>query len=236
MLRPQILAAALMTLVFTVLCGIAYPLVIYGIGQTAFRQKVDGSFVTQHGRVVGSKLIGQSFSDKNGNPDLRYFQPRPSAAGTGYDALSSGASNLGPAADKLIAKCFPVPKTDSKGNPVLDAKGNAVNETNPDGTQVCDPNTVPQRVLAYRQSYGLAGDQAVPVDAVTASGSGLDPNISVANALLQAPTVAKTRGMSVRLVAALVRDHITDRTFGVLGEKVVNVLQLNLSLDAAQGR
>jgi K+-transporting ATPase ATPase C chain len=236
MLRPQILAAILMTLVFTVLCGLIYPLVVYGIGQAAFADKANGSFITQHGREVGSSLLGQSFTDADGNPDLRYFQPRPSAAGNGYDPLNSSATNLGPGADKLIGQCNPVPKTDDKGNPVLGPDGNQINQTNSDGSPVCDPSSVPQRVAAYRQTYGLGPHAHVPVDAVTASGSGLDPHISVANALFQARSVADHRKLPVEKVLELVLDHTEQRQFGFLGEKTVNVLQLNLALDAMPGR
>ncbi|HSS09104.1 MAG TPA: potassium-transporting ATPase subunit C, partial [Acidimicrobiales bacterium] len=121
--------------------------------------------------------------------------------------------------------------TDKSGRPETDAKGNPIYEKNPDGTYVCNPNTVPQRVIAYRQLNGLAPAATVPVDAVTASGSGLDPDISEANALLQAPRVAKARGIPVDRVIALVHQHTSTRAWGVLGEKTVNVLDLNLALD-----
>jgi K+-transporting ATPase ATPase C chain len=238
MIRRQLIPAIMLSVVATLTLGIGYPLVVYAIGQAGFKDKANGSLITRNGQVVGSKLIGQSFTDSNGNIDLRYFQPRPSAAGTnGYDPLGpSSATNLGPGDPKLVEQCLPVPSTDSNGNPVLDSNGNPVNETNPDGSPVCNPNTVPQRVLAYRQTYDLPADQRVPVDAVTASQSGLDPDISVANAILQAPIVAKNRGMSVDDVLALVQAHTADPIFGFLGEKVVHVVELNLALDAAQGR
>jgi K+-transporting ATPase ATPase C chain len=237
MLRRQLTTALLTTLALTVLLGLIFPLAVWALGQTAFRNQADGSFVSANGKVVGSSLIGQSFTDKDGNPDLRYFQPRPSAAGNGYDAMASSSSNLGPSNPKLVGDCNPVPKKDAAGNAVVDAKGNPVNETNADGTPVCDPNSVPQRVLAYRAAYHLGANDPVPVDAVTASGSGLDPGISVANALIQARTVATRRRLTVGDVTALVLSHTTDRQFGFLGEKAVNVLELNLALDqAAQAR
>jgi K+-transporting ATPase ATPase C chain len=163
-------------------------LVVTGVAQVFFRDKANGSLVKVDGTVVGSGLIGQQFSDPT------YFHPRPSAAGTGYDALSSSFSNLGP--------------------------------TNPDLL-----SSVEDRVKAYREENGLAGTQAVPVDAVTASASGLDPDISVANAKLQAPRVAKARGMSVDDVLKLVDEHTTGRQWGFLGDPGVNVLRLNLALD-----
>jgi K+-transporting ATPase ATPase C chain len=140
------------------------------------------------GEVVGSSLIGQQFSDAG------YFHPRPSAAGTGYDALASSFSNLGP--------------------------------TNPDFLA-----TVEERVATYREENGLADTQMVPVDAVTASASGLDPDISVANAKLQAPRVAEARGLPLERVLELVDQHTNGRQWGFLGEPGVNVLRLNLALD-----
>jgi K+-transporting ATPase ATPase C chain len=168
---------------------------VYGVSQVAFKHKADGSFVqNKSGQVVGSSLIGQSFLDANGNALTKYFQPRPSAAGTGYDALASGASNLGPSNPTLLA-------------------------------------AVAQRVAAYRTLNGLDAATPVPVDAVTASASGLDPDISVANAKLQAARVAHARGLSIETVQRLIAKHTEDRQLGVLGEKVVNVLELNLDLD-----
>jgi len=236
MLRRQIVTAVAVTVALTVLLGVVYPLAVWAVGQTAFRHQANGSFVSLNGKVVGSSLIGQNFIDKDGNPDLRYFQPRPSAAGNGYDAMNSSSSNLGPSNPKLVGQCNPVLKKDDKGNPVVDAKGNAVDETNADGSPVCDPNSVPQRVLAYRAAYDLAANEPVPVDAVTASGSGLDPQISLANALIQARTVALRRRMTVGAVTALVMSHTEDRQLGFLGEKAVNVLELNLALDRAESR
>jgi len=195
-LRRQLFTAVKVTVALLVLLGGLYPAAVWAVGQVAFSHQADGSFVTSNGKAVGSSLIGQSFSDKDGNPIPKYFQPRPSEHG--YDATNSGGSNLGPSNPKLI-------------------------------------DAVRQRVLAYRQFNGLAGAAGVPVDAVTESGSGLDPDISVANALDQAPRVAKERGFPVATVTELVDSHTDGRAWGVLGEKTVNVLDLNLALDKLNG-
>jgi len=193
-MRRQLLTGLLMTIALTVLLGLVYPLAMTGVAQVVFPDRANGSLVKDDGRVVGSSLIGQRFVRKDGSPDPRYFQPRPSAAGDGYDALSSGGSNDGPSSQTLL-------------------------------TNVSD------RVAAYRTLNGLAPHATVPVDAVTASGSGLDPDISAANALLQAPRVARARRIPVATVLALVRSHTDGRQLGFLGEKTVNVLDLNLALD-----
>ena len=183
-LGPSVLGV----LVFTVLCGLIYPLVVTGVAQVAFHDKANGSLVKVDGVVVGSTLIGQQFAD------AKYFHPRPSAAGTGYDGLASSASNLGP--------------------------------TNPDFLASID-----ERVAAYRQENSLRASQLVPVDAVTASGSGLDPDISVANAKLQAARVAQARNMTVDDVLKAVEAHTSGRQWAIFGEPGVNVLELNLALD-----
>jgi len=213
-MRAQILAAVRAVVVFTVLLGLAYPLTVTLISQLTFGDEADGSLVRRDGDVVGSELLGQTFS----GPE--YFHGRPTAAGgaasgseievldadgepTGETMLASaddistaasGASNLGPTNEDLLA-------------------------------------TVEERIAEYREENGLADDAEVPVDAVTASASGLDPHISVANARLQAERVADERGMPVEDVLALVDDHISGRDLGFLGEKGVNVLELNLALD-----
>ncbi len=190
-MRRQLLPALLSMIVFTLVLGVGYPLAVTAIGQVVFSDKADGSLVTNEaGEVVGSRLIGQTFTDDS------YFKPRPSAAGTGYDGAASSGSNLGP--------------------------------TNPDLL-----DTVAERVAEYREDNGLGEQVAVPVDAVTASGSGLDPHISVANARLQAPRVADERGMDVADVLSLVDEHTTARSLGFLGEPAVVVLELNLALDEA---
>jgi len=188
-MRRQLFPALMMMVVFTVIAGLAYPLVVTGIAQGLFNNKADGSLVENaDGQVVGSSLIGQSFSEPE------YFHPRPSAAGDGYDGSASSGSNLGPTNDDLLA-------------------------------------SVEERADAYREENRLDADAQVPVDAVTASASGLDPNISVANARLQAPRVAEERGLDLDTVMRLVDDHTSGRDVGFLGEKRVNVLELNLALD-----
>ena len=183
-MRRQLLAAVVVFLAFTVLTGIAYPLAVTGIAQVVFPSRADGSLVERDGKVVGSRLIGQNFEGP------RYFHPRPSAAGDGYDAMSSSASNLGP--------------------------------TNPDLL-----DAVAERRAAYRQVNGVPA----PVDALTASGSGLDPHISPANARAQAIRVARERGLDLTSLLRLVDEHTDGRSLGFLGESGVNVLELNLALD-----
>jgi K+-transporting ATPase ATPase C chain len=206
-MRRQLVTGLLMTIALTLVLGIAYPLVVTGVSQVAFNKRADGSFVENaDGKVVGSSLIGQSFT----KPE--YFHPRPSAAGAGagYDALASSASNLGPSSQKLLDGQKDDPATKD------------VDESF-DGVR--------QRVAEYRKENGLSPQVHVPVDAVTASGSGLDPDISVANARIQALRVARARGVSVDQVLRLVAGHTQSRPLGVLGEKAVDVLTLNLALD-----
>jgi K+-transporting ATPase ATPase C chain len=185
-MRRQVLPALLAFFCFTVLTGLAYPLVVTGVAQVAFPNRADGSLVERDGRIVGSRLIGQAFAGE------RYFHPRPSAAGDGYDAMSSSASNLGPTNEDLISE-------------------------------------VRNRVQTYDQANGRSG--SVPGDAVTASGSGLDPHISPANAREQAPRVAQARGLPLTEVLSLIDEHTDERSLGFLGEPGVNVLELNLALD-----
>lgn len=231
MLRRQLLTALKVTVVLIVGFGLLYPAAVWGVSQVVFPSQADGSLVSRNGSVVGSALIGQSFLGKDGAPLAQYFQPRPSDAGAGYDGNASSASNLGPSSPSLLATCLPVPAVDAAGKAVVDAEGQPVEETNPDGSLVCNPNTVPQRVLAYRTFNDLAPGTPVPVDAVTASGSGLDPDISVANAVDQAARVAAARHVPLAQVTALVHSHIRSRPWGFLGENTVNVLDLNLALD-----
>jgi K+-transporting ATPase ATPase C chain len=186
----QLRPAAVALVVFTLVCGLAYPLVTLAIGQVAFADSANGSLIEVDGAVVGSELLGQGFAAPE------YFHPRPSAAGAGYDGASSSGSNLGP--------------------------------TNPEYLAL-----VEERVVAYRELNGLSDDVRVPADAVTASASGLDPHISLANAQLQAPRVAETRGMTTDEVLALIDQHVDPRPLGILGDPGVNVLQLNLALDGA---
>jgi potassium-transporting ATPase KdpC subunit len=212
-MRRQLVPAIVSMVILTVLFGLLYPLVVTAVAQVAFKDKADGSLVTRNGKTVGSSLLAQSFTNAKGVPMRQYFQPRPSAAS--YDPTYSTGSNYGPLNPKLVAKCLEV--------------------ENKDGTKQCDPNTVPQRAKAYRKLNGLSASTKIPVDAVTASGSGLDPDISVANARLQAARVARARGLSKSKVLQLVDDHTDGRPLGILGEKTVNVLDLNLALDKLRG-
>jgi potassium-transporting ATPase KdpC subunit len=237
-MRRQLLTGLLVTICLVVLVGVVYPVAVWGVGRMAFRHQTDGSFVTVNGKPVGSSLIGQSFTDKNGDPLPRYFQPRPSSAGSsGYDPTSSGGSNLGPANPNLVGNSIDDPAANPYRTPAdpycvpVPVPGKPGYQKNPDGSYVCNPNTVPERVIAYRELNGLDPAAPVPVDAVTASGSGLDPDISVANALDQAPRVARARGLPLAGVIALVHQHTAGRPWGILGEKTVNVLDLNLALD-----
>jgi K+-transporting ATPase ATPase C chain len=187
----QSLAGLRVLLALTLVTGVLYPLAVLLVAQGLFPRTANGSLVTADGRVVGSSLIGQSVDDP------RYFWPRPSAAGDGYDALASGASNLGPENPELVAQ-------------------------------------VRQRRADVAAADGV--DPAdVPPDALTASGSGLDPHISPAYARQQVARVARARGVGAEQVAELVDAHTQGRQLGFLGEPRVNVLELNLALDGLRG-
>jgi K+-transporting ATPase ATPase C chain len=171
------------------LCGV-YPLVVFGVSQLLFPHQATGSLlVDRSGAVRGSALLAQNFTG------AKYFHPRPSAAGAnGFDATSSGGSNLGPTSSNLVAN-------------------------------------LTQNIATWRSDNGLATNAIVPADAVTASASGLDPHISVANAELQIPRVAKARGLSEDRVRKLVQQNTRGRDFGVFGEPRVNIMTLNFALD-----
>lgn len=204
MLR-QLFPAFRATVVLAVLTGLLFPLVITGVAQVIFPAQANGSLIRDAGgQVIGSRLIGQPFS----KPE--YFHPRPSAAGSGYAGEASSGTNLGPTSAKLIQGIKDDPATKDTDESYAGVK---------------------QLVEAYRQENRLAPDARVPVDAVTRSASGLDPHISLANALLQAPRVAAARGADAERVTALIRRHTEGRDLGVLGEPRVNVLALNMALD-----
>jgi len=184
-LRISLIATLLLAVI---VCGV-YPLAVWGIAQGFFPHQANGSLIVRDGKVIGSELIAQNFTGS------KYFHPRPSSAGeTGYDAASSGGSNLGPLSKKLL-----------------------------DGVQ--------ERVLAYRAENRLPATTPIPADAVTASSSGLDPHITLENALLQAGRVARARGLTEDAVRAAIKTHTQGPDLGLLGEERVNVLKLNLALD-----
>jgi K+-transporting ATPase ATPase C chain len=203
-MRRQLLPSLLMVLLFTVITGLVYPLVVTGIAQVLFHDKANGSLIEVNGRTVGSQRIGQMFT----KPE--YFHPRPSSAGDGYDGSQSLGSNLGPTNDKLLYG-----QTDDPNTKDVDESFQGIE----------------QRAAAYREENGLAADASVPVDAVTGSASGLDPHITVANAMLQAPRVAAARNLSLEQVEDLIDRHTDGRGLGFLGEPGVNVLELNVDLD-----
>ncbi|HLX09749.1 MAG TPA: potassium-transporting ATPase subunit KdpC [Thermoanaerobaculia bacterium] len=180
--------AILVTVALTLLLGVAYPLAVTGLARLLFPDQAQGSLLRRGGKVVGSRLLGQPFAGS------RYFHPRPSAAGAGYDPMASGGTNLGPTSRKLV---------DQVGAAAAAARAER-------------PGT------------------PVPVDLVTSSGSGLDPHLTPAAAEFQVPRVARERGMPDDVVRQLVRRHTEGRQWGVLGEPRVNVLELNLDLDATR--
>lgn len=188
-LLAQLRGALVSIFVLSVACCGLYPLAVWGIAEVIFPHQANGSLILANdGTVRGSELLGQGFTA------AKYFHPRPSAAGNGYDAANSGGSNLGPTSRKLR-------------------------------------DAIQERVAAYRAANGLREDAPVPADAVTASGSGLDPHISVRNAALQVPRVAKARQLPEEQVRALVVHHTEGADLGILGEPRVNVVKLNLELD-----
>jgi K+-transporting ATPase ATPase C chain len=281
----QYSAALRILLVFTVIFGVAYPLIITAVAQVpGLKNRADGSLIKVDGQVVGSKLLGQSFTDSNGNPLPQYFQSRPSSAGAGYDPTASSASNLGP---ESIVDVLPDPsvKDDTGTQRLLTevcSRSLAIGKLyGVDGSRpFCTPDGVGAvlavfyagpgyhgkviRVVSLNQAapatpfiatyqgvkvedaklgenyskgkvVPIRGDApahpAVPADAVTGSGSGLDPEISPAYAQLQEASVAKIRGITVAQVAALVSKYEAGRDLGFMGEARVNVLQLNIALD-----
>jgi potassium-transporting ATPase KdpC subunit len=280
----QHLAALRALLFLTVALGLAYPLMLVGVAQLpGLSGRAEGSLITTNGVVRGSTLIGQHFTDADGNPVPRYFQSRPSAGGDGYDPLSTGASNLGP---ESVVDTLPDPADPESGVPSLltqvCARSLAIGALEGvDGSRPYCTSDGVGAVLSVFRAGGLtgavtravsvnqacpaepftstfegtavecanpAGDYSggvvtpvrgdapgtspIPADAVTASGSALDPHISVAYARLQAPRVARERGLTEADVTALIADHTAGRALGFMGEPAVNVLELNLALDA----
>ena len=184
-LRPALMS----TLALVIVCCGLYPVAVWGMAQVCFHDQANGSLIIEKdGTVRGSKLIGQNFTEP------KYFHPRPSAAGNGYDAANSSGSNLGPTSQKLN-------------------------------------DAIKDRIAAYRTENSLKETDPVPADAVTASGSGLDPHISIRNAEMQVPRVAKARGLPLEKVLELVRANTDAADLGILGDAGVNVLRLNLALE-----
>lgn len=279
----QHLAALRALLVLTVVVGVAYPLAMVAIARIpGLSDNADGSLVSQNGNTVGSGLIGQSFTDADGNALVQYFQSRPSAAGDGYDPTATSASNLGP---ESVVDTLPDPADLESGSESLltqvCGRSKAIGELERvDGRRPYCTESGVGAVLAVFRRDGLTGPvtravslnescpvtpflsryegvtvecanfgedyslgvvtpirgnapatPAIPADAVTASGSGLDPHISPAYAKLQAPRVADARGVSVATVEEMIDKHTTGRFLGFIGEPAVNVLELNLDLD-----
>jgi len=189
-MKKNLVTAVLMTIATTILFGIIYPFMVTVLAQVLFPNQANGQLIRREDQVIGSRMIAQPFTS------ARYFHPRPSAAGNGYDAANSGGSNLGPTNQKLVDRVKAAVVVAQAENP-----------------------SVP-----------------VPIDLVTTSGSGLDPDISPAAAYFQVPRVARARSVSEERLRELVSAHILPRTIGILGEPRVNVLELNLSLDRVASR
>ncbi len=229
-----------LTLIFTILTGLIYPAVMTGVSELIFPKQANGSLVTVGDKVVGSSLIGQPFA----KPE--YFHPRPSAAGNGYDATASGGSNLGPTSAKLL---HGTTKMDDKNNEIVDFDGISLRVVH-----YCVENDIPYESSVpldqFKDSHGDLDDvklikafnddkaplvftpkAPIPQDAVTASASGLDPQISPANAGIQAARIAKSRGVSADQVKQLIQQFTDRADLGFLGEPRVNVLMLNVALD-----
>ena len=245
----QIRPALMMIVAMTLIAGIAYPLGMTGLAQVLFPHQAGGSLIAVDGRLVGSELIGQGFSA------AKYFHGRPSAAGNGYDAANSSGSNLGPTSKKFInGTTKTISMNDQPNTDVVDFDGVKLRVIS-----YCDANGIAYQLLqdgqpvdpkTYKNDKGeydsvklitafndeknpltVKPTSLVPGDAVTGSGSGLDPHISPKNALLQAPRVAKERNLSVDVVNDEIDKATAKPQFGILGEAGVNVLTLNLALD-----
>lgn len=193
-----------MTLVLAILTGLAFPLLITAVAQVLYADKANGSLVRDNaGKVIGSKLLAQKFES------AKYFHPRPSAAGSGYAGEASGGTNLGPTSSKLLVGVPDDPSTKADESFA----------------------GIKQLAESYRKENSLGANQAIPVDAVTRSASGLDPDISEANALMQAPRVANARNLKLDAITDMIHKYKTDRDFQILGEPRVNVLTINMALD-----
>jgi len=241
----QILPGLRIKIFLTILLGVIYPLGMTGISQLLFSKQANGSLVTSGGKVVGSELIGQNFT----KPE--YFHPRPSSAGSGYDATASSGSNLGPTSAKLLRGTT---KIDDKKNEVVDFDGISLRVVH-----YCLENEIPYESSVPLDGFKDAGGNfddvklikafnnektplvftpkaPIPADAVTGSGSGLDPHISPANAQTQGGRIAKARGVSANQVNELIAKYTEGPELGLLGEPRVNVLKLNLALDGQYPR
>lgn len=246
-LLRQLKVSVIATLLLAVIVSGFYPAIVWALAQGIFPDQANGSLIAKDGRpaanprdAVGSALLGQNFSD------AKYFHPRPSSAGNGYDPTASQGSNLGPTSAKLFNGTV---KKDEKGNDVVDFDG-----IRDRIVHYCRDNGIPYdsspSIRQFMDAQGNVDDVKlikalndndsalaftpkvpIPADAVTASGSGLDPHISVANARLQAPRVARARGMDQRTVEALIARFTEGPDLGILGDPAVNVLRLNLALD-----
>ena len=201
-LRPAIISV----LLFTLLTGLLFPAIVTVLAKVAFPSQAEGSLLRRDGKIIGSSLIGQSFAAP------KYFHPRPSVAGSGYDGAASSGTNLGPTSKKFLQGIEDDPKTEADESFA----------------------GIKQLAEAYRKENGVPTSTSLPADAVTRSASGLDPHISPSNALLQAARVARARGVSAEKVRALIEQNTEAPDLGVLGEPRVNVLKLNLALDAAK--
>ena len=199
----NIVVSIRVTLVLAAITGLVFPLLITGLAQAFFPRQANGSLITKNGTIIGSELIGQSFTKP------QYFHSRPSSAGAGYAGEASGGSNLGPTSQKLIMGVEDDPNTKKVDESFAGVK---------------------QLTAKYREENNLALEAMVPVDAVTRSASGLDPDISVGNALMHG-RVAAQRHLDEKSVKDLIAKHTTPRQFGFLGEPRVNVLLLNMALD-----
>ena len=201
----QFLPALKLTFMLSVLTGFVFPLLITLISQLIFPKQANGSLIrNKEGQIIGSELIGQRFDAP------QYFKPRPSAAGSGYAGESSGGTNLGPTSSKLIFGKLDNPITKN-----IDESFNGIKEL----------------AQKYASENFLSKNEKPPVEAVTYSGSGLDPDISAANALFQARRVAQMRNLSLKRLITLIQQNTEERQFGIFGEPRINVLKLNLALE-----